>query len=119
MITRRSFLAGVGAGCVGALAGAGGRARAEESPFEAYDDPVTGARVRVLTNNDFQDQVTYQTHPQWSKDQSLLLYTSRRGEAWLPTVLDMATGASRPLLDKPAADVLDVDNNRLLYVQDR
>ncbi len=119
MITRRMFLAGFGVGCVGGLVASRTQVWAQDSPFESYADPVTGAQVHMLTNNDYQDQVVYQTHPQWSKDQSLLLYSSKRGDAWLPTAMGMKTGVSRPLVDTPVTEVLDVRNNRLLYIHDR
>ena len=118
MMTRRSFLAGLGIGCAAAVAGSRDRAWAAE-PFESYADHVTGARVHILTDNEFQDHVVYQTHPQWSKDRSLLLYSSQRNEAWLPVALDMKTGERRVLVDQPVTEVLDARNNRLVYIQGR
>lgn len=117
MITRRSFLA---TACAGAAASLVLQRRAgADSPFDYYIDPFTGATVHKLTTDETQDQVVYQTHPQWSKDRSRLLYRSHRDGLWAPIVLDMATGERRVLVHGPDAEFLDIENNRLLFIQRR
>jgi oligogalacturonide lyase len=119
MITRRHFLAGLGMLGAGALYAPRTAFAAAEGPFESYADPVTGARVRMLTDNQHQDRVVYQTHPQWAHDQSLLRYNSQRNGAWVPVALDMNTGENRVLVEAAVPEVLDVPNDRLVYIHNR
>src|SRR5690606_15303381 len=110
MISRRRFLASAVAGA--AAAGLYRERVHAAAPLETYKDPMTGARVHKLTTVDMEARVVYQTHPQWSADQSRFLYISQRPGGWVPVVLDMATGKRRPLVESPVTEFLDVANNR-------
>ncbi len=99
--SRRSFLKAAGAW--GAMTWAGcattGRPSVRvDGVFPAYVDAKTGAKVYNLTPNDTQAGIVYQTHPMWTPGMKYFVYTS----AGLPCALEMATGKSKPLLEKPA-----------------
>lgn len=64
----------------------------------SYIDDVTGARVYKLTDDDFKDDIIYQTHPQWVDGMTYFLFDSNRTEGQRTHALEMATGMIKPVV---------------------
>lgn len=108
-ISRRSFLKN-SAGVMAAM-GLGTRTLApikqESAPsvppwnhrFPSYLDDKTQARMYILTPENIDSQVMYQTHPMWTQDMNFFLfYANTNGEGMRPHVLEMRSGVTKPLL---------------------
>lgn len=66
--------------------------------YPSYVDEKTGASVLNLTPGEHSDSVTYQTHPMWvDGGRYFMFYSDRSGNGSRPHLLEVATGAVRPV----------------------
>ncbi|MEK7793807.1 MAG: hypothetical protein AAB353_04725 [Candidatus Hydrogenedentota bacterium] len=123
-MTRRQWIASATASAAGLTTGGEahardtGRAWAVEE--EDYRDPVTKARVRVLTPDQAKSQVIYQTDPKWVNDMRYLVFTSELDGAMVPHARQMQTGIVRPIVDGPVgAMYVHRTKDELYFLRDR
>ena len=87
---------------------------------EDYSDPVTGARIRILSPPDTTADVIYQTHPMWIRGTDYLVFTMHKDGITLPYARQMASGILRPIDDNSVGPfVLHTPKHDLYFVRDR
>lgn len=86
-----------------------------------FRDEQTGVKLRDLTPELPFAQIIYQTHPMWTQDMEYFVFNGGESKDHLVPQARMNDLARiRPLLTDPVtASVLDTENGRLYYIQDK
>lgn len=89
-----------------------------KSPFEEYQDEVTGASVRKLTKGEGADVIVYQTHPMWTSEMRHLVFRSNRAGYNAPHVVDMQTGEIGVMTETPVGTFVVARKSNQFYFLD-